>query len=53
MLELDCHITKDGHVVVLHDEDLLRTTGHSLDVRDVLYKVFCKQFVLISQDIVL
>uniref|UniRef100_A0A667YHE2 Glycerophosphodiester phosphodiesterase domain containing 3a n=1 Tax=Myripristis murdjan TaxID=586833 RepID=A0A667YHE2_9TELE len=44
MLELDCHVTHDGHVVVSHDENLLRQTGHdvtlsSLDLKDLpLYK---------------
>ena len=27
MIELDCQLTKDGHVVVFHDERLNRTTG--------------------------
>lgn len=27
MLELDCHITKDKKVVVVHDNDLRRLTG--------------------------
>ncbi|XP_074643878.1 lysophospholipase D GDPD1-like isoform X2 [Tubulanus polymorphus] len=31
MLEIDCHATKDGQVVVSHDDNLLRSTG-----RDVL-----------------
>ncbi|XP_051988431.1 lysophospholipase D GDPD3a [Xyrauchen texanus] len=32
MLELDCHLTKDGHVIVSHDENLLRQTGHDVTV---------------------
>ncbi|KAA0705814.1 Lysophospholipase D GDPD3 [Triplophysa tibetana] len=32
MLELDCHLTKDGHVVVSHDEELLRQTGHNVSI---------------------
>lgn len=32
MLELDCHITLDGHVVVSHDENLLRQTGHDVNI---------------------
>ncbi|XP_041672682.1 lysophospholipase D GDPD3a [Cheilinus undulatus] len=40
MLELDCHLTHDGHVVVSHDENLLRETGHdatmsSLNLQDL------------------
>lgn len=44
MLEMDCHLTKDGHVVVSHDENLLRETGldatiSSLNLQDLpLYK---------------
>ncbi|KAF7659301.1 hypothetical protein LDENG_00000130 [Lucifuga dentata] len=32
MLELDCHLTQDGHVVVSHDENLLRETGHDVTI---------------------
>lgn len=32
MLEMDCHLTSDGHVVVSHDENLLRQTGHDLAI---------------------
>lgn len=39
MLELDCHLTKDGEVVVSHDDDLTRVTGHSVRISDTLYKV--------------
>ncbi|XP_076120908.1 lysophospholipase D GDPD1 [Alosa pseudoharengus] len=44
MLELDCHMTKDGKVVVSHDGNLLRQTGNdvmisSLNMQDLpLYK---------------
>ncbi|MGZ8494287.1 MAG: glycerophosphodiester phosphodiesterase, partial [Candidatus Binatia bacterium] len=27
MIELDCQLSADGHVVVFHDERLARTTG--------------------------
>ncbi|XP_034567785.1 lysophospholipase D GDPD3a [Notolabrus celidotus] len=30
MVELDCHLTHDGHVVVSHDENLHRQTGHNI-----------------------
>lgn len=39
MLELDCHFTKDGHVVVSHDENLLRQTGHDATVSSLDLKV--------------
>ncbi|XP_061081307.1 lysophospholipase D GDPD3-like [Conger conger] len=35
MLELDCHLTQDGHVIVSHDENLLRQTGHDIDISSV------------------
>ncbi|TSQ46633.1 Glycerophosphodiester phosphodiesterase domain-containing protein 1 [Bagarius yarrelli] len=37
MLELDCHLTKDEQVVVLHDSNLKRSTGHNANVSDVAY----------------
>ncbi|KAL7977475.1 hypothetical protein Chor_009424 [Crotalus horridus] len=38
LLELDCHITKDGIVVVSHDEHLKRQTGHNIDISLTYYK---------------
>ncbi|XP_072341512.1 lysophospholipase D GDPD1-like [Scyliorhinus torazame] len=34
MLELDCHMTQDGQVVVSHDQNLLRQTGVEVDIAD-------------------
>jgi glycerophosphoryl diester phosphodiesterase len=34
MIELDCQLTADGHVVVFHDERLARTTGARGKVQD-------------------
>jgi len=39
MLELDCHMTKDGEVVVSHDDDLSRVTGIPVRISDTLFKV--------------
>ncbi|KAG1951435.1 lysophospholipase D GDPD1 [Pimephales promelas] len=37
MLELDCHLTKDEQVVVLHDSNLKRSTGINSYISDVAY----------------
>ncbi|WP_226000310.1 glycerophosphodiester phosphodiesterase [Paenibacillus sp. BJ-4] len=34
-IETDVQRTKDGHLVLIHDESLERTTGSPLDVRDI------------------
>ncbi|KAM9457315.1 lysophospholipase D GDPD3a [Clarias gariepinus] len=35
MLELDCHLTRDGHVIVSHDDNLLRQTGQDVNISDL------------------
>ncbi|XP_028320521.1 lysophospholipase D GDPD1 isoform X2 [Gouania willdenowi] len=37
MLELDCHLTKDGQVVVTHDANLQRGCGINADISSVAY----------------
>lgn len=34
-MELDVHLTKDGHLAVVHDSDLTRVTGQSGDVESL------------------
>lgn len=38
MIELDCHLTKDGEVVVSHDLNLLRSTGANKNISELNYK---------------
>lgn len=38
MLELDCQLTKDGEVVVAHDQNLLRSTGTDKNICELNYK---------------
>lgn len=39
MLEMDCHLTKDGHVVVSHDENLERQTGRDVTISSLNLEV--------------
>ncbi|MFG6445739.1 glycerophosphodiester phosphodiesterase family protein [Microbacterium sp. P07] len=34
-VESDCHLTRDGEVVLFHDDDLVRTTGDPRKIADV------------------
>ncbi|MGH0155644.1 UNVERIFIED_CONTAM: hypothetical protein FKN15_059531 [Acipenser sinensis] len=45
MLELDCHMTKDGEVVVSHDKNLKRSTGVSANISELTYAVSQHCFV--------
>ena len=38
MLEMDVRITKDGQIIVCHDEDLLRLCNDPRKVKDVNFK---------------
>lgn len=54
MLELDCHLTKDEQVVVVHDSSLKRSTGINAYVADVAYTdlppYLCKLGVSFKRD---
>ena len=37
-LEIDVHLTKDGELVVMHDENTVRTTGVNALIKDLTLK---------------
>ncbi len=39
-IELDVHLTKDGELVVMHDENTVRTTGMDAFIKDITLKEF-------------
>lgn len=41
MLELDCRLTKDGEVVVFHDQNLLNKCGTDVEIANIDFKVIC------------
>ncbi|XP_044303857.1 lysophospholipase D GDPD3 [Varanus komodoensis] len=38
LLEIDCHMTKDGVVVVSHDNNLERQTGYNIEISETNYE---------------
>lgn len=50
MLELDCHLTHDGHIVVSHDENLLRQTGHDVTISSLKLQVGDTSHTATTQD---
>src|SRR5712692_5061140 len=40
-IELDVHITRDGEIVVIHDEDLLRITGQAGRIEEMTRAEVC------------
>ena len=37
-IETDIHVTKDGNIVVIHDDDTMRVAGEALNVEDSTYE---------------
>ena len=50
MLELDCHMTKDGEVVVSHDSHLLNKCGEDVNIAELNLAVsWCIACVIFSE----
>lgn len=47
MLELDCHLTLDGYVVVCHDKNLERQTGSDVDISLVKFQVGITEILIL------
>ena len=45
MLEIDCHITSNEEVVVSHDNDLSRLTGHHQLISETDFQVIIQKHV--------
>ena len=45
MVELDCHLTKDGHVVICHDNSLERSSGVNKNISDLNFEVIFLYFL--------
>jgi len=48
MVELDCHLTKDGHVVICHDNNLERSSGVNKNISDLNFEVIFLKIILLN-----
>jgi len=51
-IELDVRLTKDGQLVVAHDDGLQRICGEDVDIADLTYAELCTRRVLVSDQTV-
>lgn len=45
-IETDVHVTKDGKIIVCHDDNILRVTGVDMVIEDSMYEDLIKQKIL-------